>query len=89
MSPTKATLGFKKQSIHNMFYLDSFVHTEQTFAITNSPSITLSHITVNAKLTIDEQYHNQIRRIMKKSSSPIVQIQLLFAPNNVSEKTVF
>ena len=68
-----------------MLRLDTFIQTEQTFSIDHGPSITLNHISVDATLIIDENYHNHIRRILKKSLPPNVQIQLLYAPNNVRE----
>ncbi|CAF4780983.1 unnamed protein product, partial [Rotaria magnacalcarata] len=51
------------RSIHNMLLLDSFVFTEQTFAITNGPSITLGHIAIEAHLNIDQQLRNYFQRI--------------------------
>ena len=75
---------FKKNSIHNMLKMNSLVEAEQIFSIENGPSITLKHISVDANLIIDEQYHQQIRRILKKSLPPNIQIQLLYASNNVS-----
>jgi hypothetical protein len=80
---TKSNSQFKKNSIHNMLRLDSLIQTEQTFSIEHGPSITLNHISVDATLIIDETYHNHIRRILKKSLPPNVQIQLLYAPNQV------
>lgn len=81
---TKSNSQFKKNSIHNMLHLDSFSQTEQMFSIDHGPSITLNHISVDATLIIDETYHNHIRRILKKSLPPNVQIQLLYAPNHVN-----
>jgi hypothetical protein len=66
-----------------MLSLHSFVQTEQIFSIEHGPSITLNHVSVEATLIIDETFHNHIRRILKKSLPPSVQIQLLYAPNNV------
>ncbi|CAF1417698.1 unnamed protein product [Adineta steineri] len=83
---TKSNLQFKKNSIHNMLRLDTFIQTEQTFSIDHGPSITLNHISVDATLIIDDNYHNHIRRILKKSLPPCVQIQLLYAPNNIIMK---
>jgi len=80
---TKSNSQFKKNSIHNMLRLDSLIQTEQTFSIEHVLSITLNHISVDATLIIDETYHNHIRRILKKSLPPNVQIQLLYAPNQV------
>ena len=79
------TLKFTKQpSMSKMLNLESLVQSEQTFTIANGLSITLNHITVDARVTIDEEFHNHIRRIMKKSLPTTVQIQLLFAPNSVN-----
>ncbi|CAF1223483.1 unnamed protein product [Rotaria sp. Silwood1] len=83
VSLTKETSTFNIKSISNMLLLNSFVQTEQTFSIANGPSITLMHIDVNAKLNIDEEFHNQIRRILKKSLPSNVRIQLLYAPSDV------
>lgn len=67
-----------------MLRLDAFTQTEQIFSIDHGPSIALNHISVEATLIIDDNYHNQIRRILKKSLPPSVQIQLLYTPNDVS-----
>ncbi|CAF3997273.1 unnamed protein product [Rotaria sp. Silwood2] len=83
ISSTKSNSQFKKNSIHNMLRLDSLNQTEQIFSIDHGPSITLNHISVDATLIIDENYHNHIRRILKKSLPPNVQIQLLYTPNNI------
>lgn len=80
----KSNSQFKKNSIHNMLHLDSFVQTEQSFSIEHGPSITLNHISVDGTLIIDENYHNHIRRILKKSLPPNIQIQLLCVPNHVN-----
>jgi len=69
-----------------MLHFDSFIQTEQIFSIDHGPSITLNHISVDATLIIDENYHNHIRRILKKSLPPNIQIQLLYAPNHVQNK---
>jgi len=71
-------------SIHNMLLLDSVVITEQTFTIANGPSITLDHMAVEARLNMDQQFHNHIERIFKKRLPSTVQIQLLFVPANVN-----
>ncbi|CAF4688611.1 unnamed protein product, partial [Rotaria sp. Silwood2] len=83
ISSTKSNSQFKKNSIHNMLRLDSLNQTEQIFSIDHGPSIILNHISVDATLIIDENYHNHIRRILKKSLPPNVQIQLLYTPNNI------
>jgi hypothetical protein len=83
---SKSNSQFKKNSIHNMLRLDSFLQTEQIFSIDHGPSITLNHISVDATLIIDETYHNHIRRILKKSLPPTVQIQLLYAPSQIVMK---
>jgi len=85
MTSIPGILSFKKQSsINNMLLLNSLVQTEQTFTIDNSSTITLNHITVNAQVTVDEEFHNHIRRIMKKSLPPSIQIQFLFASKSVN-----
>ncbi|CAF1186151.1 unnamed protein product [Adineta steineri] len=82
--PISRGLPFKKQSsISKMLSLETFVQTEQTFNIKNGASMTLNHISVNARVMIDEDFHNHIRRIMKKSLPSNIQIQLLFAPNSL------
>ncbi|CAF1432853.1 unnamed protein product [Rotaria sordida] len=86
ITSTKSNSQFKKNSIHNMLRLDSLIQTEQIFSIDHGPSITLNHISVDATLIIDENYHNHIRRILKKSLPPNVQIQLLYTPNNIITK---
>ncbi|CAF1416514.1 unnamed protein product, partial [Didymodactylos carnosus] len=80
----KGMSPFKKQgSITNMLSLNSFVQTEQTFTINNGSSLTLNHVTVDAVVTIDENFHDRMRRILKKSLPSNVPIQLLYAPNNL------
>ena len=49
-----------------MLSLNSFVQTEQTFTITDGSSLTLNHVTVDAGVTIDNEFHSNIQRIMKK-----------------------
>jgi hypothetical protein len=84
ISPISELSTYNCDSISNMLNLNSFVQTKQKFSITNGPSINLIHVGVQATLKIDEDFHNQIKRILKKSFPATVQIQLLFAPNNVS-----
>ncbi|CAF1632161.1 unnamed protein product, partial [Rotaria sordida] len=86
ISSTKSNLELKKNSIHNMLHLNSLIQTEQIFSIEHGPSITLNHISVDAKLIIDENYHSHIRCILKKNLPPNVQIQLLYTPNNIVMK---
>lgn len=86
ISPTKLNSQFKKNSIHNMLRLDSFVQTEQIFSIEHGPSISLNHVSVDGTLIIDETYHNHVRRILKKSLPPNVQIQLLYTPHHIITK---
>ncbi|CAF4953990.1 unnamed protein product, partial [Rotaria sp. Silwood1] len=83
ISSIKSNVQFKKNSIHNMLHFDSLIQTEQIFSIDHGPSIILNHISVDATLIIDENYHNHIRRILKKSLPSNVQIQLLYTPNNI------
>jgi hypothetical protein len=87
ISSSKIQLAFKKLSSvneHNLLHFNSFIQTEQTFTIVHGPSITLNHIDVQASLVIDEEFHDQIRRVLKKSLPSIVHIQFLFQSNNVS-----
>ena len=86
IAPAKSHSQFKKNSIHNMLRLDALTQTEQTFSIDHGPSITLNHISVDATLILDEAFHNHIRRILKKSLPPNVQIQLLYTPNSIIGK---
>lgn len=60
------------------------VQTEQRYSIVNGPSITLQHISVKAVLTVDDKFRKEVQRILKKDLPPSVQIQILFAPNDVS-----
>ncbi|CAF1298463.1 unnamed protein product [Adineta steineri] len=77
-------LPFQKQySINKMLLLNSLVQTEQTFTIADGSSMSFNYITVDAQVTIDEEFHNHIRRIIKKSLPSSVQIQLLFASNSL------
>ncbi|CAF2700718.1 unnamed protein product [Rotaria sp. Silwood2] len=80
----RSTLPFKNTpSMSNMLIFNSFIQTEQTFSIANASSLTLNHVSVNAQVTIGEEFHYQIQRIMKKSLPSNVRIQLLFAPDNL------
>ncbi|CAF1578903.1 unnamed protein product, partial [Adineta ricciae] len=77
-------IPFQKQaSANNILLLNSLVQTEQTFTIDNSSTITLNHITVDAKVTIDEEFHNHIQAILKKRLPSNIQIQFLFASNSL------
>jgi hypothetical protein len=79
----------RQPSMSGMLNLESFVQSEQTFTIANGLSMTLNHVAVDARVTIDEEFHNHIRRIMKKSLPPNIQIQLLFASNTVNMGELF
>ena len=79
---------FKLQSsVNNILYHESFIVTEQIFTIANGPSITLGHVVVEARLNLDQQTGDHIRRILKSLPSTI-QIQLLFVPINVNKKSL-
>ncbi|CAF4610275.1 unnamed protein product, partial [Rotaria sp. Silwood2] len=86
VSLTEETSTFNIKSISNMLLLNSFIQTEQTFSIANGPSMTLIHIDVNAKLNIDEEFHNQIRPILKKSLPSNMRIQLLYTSSDIVSK---
>ncbi|CAF1016651.1 unnamed protein product [Adineta steineri] len=80
------TFTFKPQSsINHMLHIDSFVVTEQVITIDNTASIVLGHITVEASVNVDQQFHNYIERILKRLPSSI-KIQLLFVPFNTIVK---
>lgn len=83
-SSTNRLLAFNLRSISNMLHLNSFVQSEQIYSIDNGPSITLIHVDVHAKLNIDDEFHNQIKYLIKKSLPPTIRIQLLYVPNNVN-----
>ena len=85
ISLSKEESTFEIDSVSSMLHLVSFVQTEQSFSIANGPSINLIHINVTAKVNIDEEYHNQIRRILKKSFPPTIRIQILYTPNEVGQ----
>ncbi|CAF3429660.1 unnamed protein product [Rotaria socialis] len=83
---TKLSLAAKrinKNTEHNLLRFNSFNQTEQEFSIQNGPSITLNHIDVQAQLTIDKEFHEQIRNVLKKSLPSTVHIQFLFPSNNI------
>ena len=82
---SKSNTQFKRNSIHNMLRLDTLTQTEQIFSIDRGPSIALNHVSVDATLIIDEKYHEHIRRILKKSLPPSIQIQLLYTPHQVNK----
>ncbi|CAF1131373.1 unnamed protein product [Adineta steineri] len=74
------TFTFKPQSsIHHMLHINSFVVTEQIITIDNTASIVLGHITVEASVNVDQQFHNYIERTLKRLPSSI-KIQILFVP---------
>ena len=81
----KRSIHFKQTSINHIFQLRSFVHSEQTISIANGPSVTLSHVTVEAKVTIDEDLHQMIQHTIKKRLPSNVSIQILYAPDTVSD----
>ncbi|CAF1040266.1 unnamed protein product [Rotaria sordida] len=86
---TKLSLAVKRLNAnneHNLLRFNSFTQTEQTFSIENGPSITLNHIDVQAELTIDKDFHQQIRNVLKKSLPSIVHIQFLFPSNNILQQ---
>ncbi|CAF2611191.1 unnamed protein product [Rotaria sp. Silwood2] len=86
---TKLSLAAKRinsNNAHNILHFNSFAQTEQTFSIENGPSITLNHIDVQAELTIDKDFHEQIRNVLKKSLPSIVHIQFLFPSNNILQQ---
>ncbi|CAF1063458.1 unnamed protein product [Didymodactylos carnosus] len=86
---TKTASAFKKlysTNEHHLLRFDSFVQTEQTFTIAHGPSITLNHVDVQASVVIDKEFHDQIRRVLKKSLPPTVHIQLLFPSNNILDE---
>ncbi|CAF3521260.1 unnamed protein product [Adineta steineri] len=80
------TFTFEPQpSINHMLHINSFVVTEQIITIDNTASIVLGHITVEASVNVDQQFHNYIERILKRFPST-VKIQLLFVPINTIVK---
>ena len=91
LSSSKLLLAAKRTNLnnqHNILHFDSFQQTEQTFSIKNGPSIVLNHIDIQAQLTIDKDFHQQIRNVIKKSLPSIVHIQYLFPSNNVSSFSI-
>ena len=71
--------------MNQILQLNSFIHSEQTVSIVNGPSLTLDHISVDAKVTIDESLYEMIRRTLKKSLPSVVSIQLLYASDTVCD----
>jgi len=69
---------------NNLLQFKSFIQTEQTFHITNGPSITLNHIDVEAEVIIDKDFHKQIQSVLKKNLPSIIHIEFLLPSNNVS-----
>lgn len=69
-------------SINKMLLLKSLNHTEQCFRTTEG-SLTLNHVSVDTEVTVDDEYQEQIHRIMKKRLPSKIQIQLLYAPAQV------
>lgn len=86
LASTKLSLAAKRLNAnqeHSLLRFNSLNQTEQEFSIQNGPSIILNHIDVEAQLTIDKEFHEQIRNVLKKSLPSIVHIQFLFPSNNV------
>ncbi|CAF2099972.1 unnamed protein product [Rotaria magnacalcarata] len=82
--PAQGKAQFKKQSsVHSILNLNRFEESEQTFSITNGPSLTLRHVAVDAAVTINEKLHSQIQRTMKKRLPSNIQIQILYASNDL------
>ncbi|CAF4189080.1 unnamed protein product [Adineta steineri] len=80
------TFTFEPQSsINHMLHINSFLITEQIITIDNTASIVLGHITVEASVNVDQQFHHHIKRTMKRFPST-VKIQLLFVPINTIVK---
>ena len=84
----KRSVPFRQLSMHPIFQLGSFVHSQQTFAIANGSSLTLDHVSVEAKVTIDDEFHEKIEHSLKKRLPPTVSIQLLYASESVSESHI-
>ncbi len=84
ISLTREESTFNIDSASNMFSLDSFTQTEQIFSIINGLSITLIHVNVEATVNIDQDFRQHMKRILKKDFPPIIRIQLLYIPNEVS-----
>jgi len=83
---TKLSLApkrFNSNTEHNLLRLLSFKQTEQIFTINNGSSITLFHIDVQAQVIIDQEFHIQIERVIKKCLPSTIHIQFLFPSNNV------
>ncbi|UJR34613.1 hypothetical protein I4U23_027390 [Adineta vaga] len=72
-----------KKSLNHLFRFDSIVQNEQTFTITDGPSITLNHISIKASVIINKEFHQQIRHILKKDLLNTIHIELLYTPNSV------
>ena len=70
-----------------MFELGSFVHSRQTFSITNGSLLTLDHLSVQAKVTVNDDFHQKIEHSLKKRLPPSVSIQLLYTSDGVSDST--
>ncbi|CAF4013844.1 unnamed protein product [Rotaria sordida] len=81
----KSRITNKDVPIINLTQLKAYFAkvTEQIFTIVDGPSMTLGRVDVEARLNIDQQFHNHVRRILNKSLPSIVQIQLLFVPIDV------
>ena len=84
ISLTRESSAFQINSLSNLLVLDSYLQTEQTFSIEAGPSITLMHIDVRATVNIDDDFREQIKRILKKDFPPVIRIQLLYVPDHVS-----
>ena len=69
-------------SLNEMFILKSQTQTEQCFSTTEG-SLTLNHVSVDIEVNVEDDYQEQIHRILKKRLPLKLQIQLLYAPAKV------
>lgn len=68
---------------HHLLHFKSLIQAEQTFCITNGPSISLNHIDVEAEVVIEKDFHQRIQSVLKKSLPSLIHIEFLYPANTV------
>jgi type IV secretory pathway VirB6-like protein len=88
-SPTQTSLILEephpsKNNLTGMFHFNSFTHAEQIYKITHGPSLTLDYIDVEVSVNIEKEFHDQIRKTIRKGLPSTIHIKILFPSRDVS-----
>jgi hypothetical protein len=89
ISRSQTTLNFRNHHPVNnnhmeMLHFRSFIHTDQRYEIADGPSITLDYIDVTMTVNIDEELHDQIRAVIRKSLPSTIHIKVLIPSKDVN-----